>query len=66
MIQLGKRNDMKVVRMVDFGAYLDAGEVGEILLPSRYVPKDCKEGDVVNVFVYLDSEERLVATTEKS
>jgi predicted RNA-binding protein (virulence factor B family) len=52
--------------MVDFGAYLDAGEVGEILLPSRYVPKDCKEGDVVNVFVYLDSEERLVATTEKS
>ena len=66
MIQLGKRNDMKVLRMVDFGAYLDAGDIGEILLPSRYVPEGCKVGDEVNVFVYLDSEERLVATTQKS
>lgn len=66
MIQLGKRNDMKVLRMVDFGAYLDAGEIGEILLPSRYVPEGCAEGDMVNVFVYLDSEERLVATTQQS
>lgn len=66
MIQLGKRNDMKVLRIVDFGAYLDAGDIGEILLPSRYVPEGCKVGDEVNVFVYLDSEERLVATTQKS
>ena len=66
MIQLGKRNDMKVLRMVDFGAYLDAGDIGEILLPNRYVPEGCKVGDEVNVFVYLDSEERLVATTQKS
>ena len=66
MIQLGKRNDMKVLRMVDFGAYLDAGDIGEILLPNRYVPEGCKVGDKVNVFVYLDSEERLVATTQKS
>jgi predicted RNA-binding protein (virulence factor B family) len=66
MIQLGKRNDMKVLRMVDFGAYLDAGDIGEILLPNRYVPESCKVGDEVNVFVYLDSEERLVATTQKS
>lgn len=66
MIQLGKRNDMKVLRMVDFGAYLDAGDIGEILLPSRYVPDGCKVGDEVNVFIYLDSEERLVATTQKS
>ncbi|MBO5749923.1 MAG: GntR family transcriptional regulator [Bacteroidaceae bacterium] len=66
MIQLGKRNDMKVLRMVDFGAYLDAGDIGEILLPNRYVPDGCKVGDEVNVFVYLDSEERLVATTQKS
>lgn len=66
MIQLGKRNDMKVLRMVDFGAYLDAGDIGEILLPNRYVPEGCKIGDEVNVFVYLDSEERLVATTQKS
>lgn len=66
MIQLGKRNDMKVLRMVDFGAYLDAGDIGEILLPNRYVPEGCKVGDELNVFVYLDSEERLVATTQKS
>lgn len=66
MIQLGKRNDMKVLRMVDFGAYLDADDIGEILLPSRYVPDGCKVGDEVNVFIYLDSEERLVATTQKS
>ena len=66
MIQLGKRNDMKVLRIVDFGAYLDAGDIGEILLPNRYVPEGCKVGDEVNVFVYLDSEERLVATTQKS
>jgi predicted RNA-binding protein (virulence factor B family) len=57
---------MKVLRKVDFGVYLDGGEVGEILLPNRYVPDGCMEGDVVNVFVYLDSEERLVATTQKS
>ena len=57
---------MKVLRMVDFGAYLDAGDIGEILLPNRYVPEGCKVGDEVNVFVYLDSEERLVATTQKS
>lgn len=66
MLQLGKRNDMVVVKKVDFGVYLDGGEVGEILLPTRYVPEDCKVGDTVNVFLYLDSEERLVATTQKT
>lgn len=43
--------------------YLDGGEEGEILLPSRYVPEDCKPGDELTVFIYLDNEERLVATT---
>ncbi len=66
MLQLGKRNDMTVQREVDFGVYLDGGELGEILLPSRYVPENCKVGDVVNVFLYLDSEERLIATTKKT
>ena len=54
---------MKVVKEVDFGMYLDGGEEGEILLPSRYVPEDCKPGDELTVFIYLDNEERLVATT---
>lgn len=65
-IRLGKRNNLEVVREVEFGVYLDAGEIGEVLLPKRYVPADCKEGDILDVFIYLDSEERLVATTEKA
>ena len=43
--------------------YLNGDDDGEILLPSRYVPEGCKPGDVLNVFIYLDNEERLVATT---
>lgn len=63
-IQLGRLNNLEVTRSVDFGIYLDAGEVGEVLMPKRYVPEGTKEGDILQVFLYLDSEERLVATTE--
>lgn len=62
-IELGKFNTLEVVKQVDFGMYLDGGEQGEILLPNRYVPEDCKIGDFLNVFLYLDIEERLIATT---
>ena len=62
-IELGKYNTLEVVKEVAFGMYLDGGEEGEILLPSRYVLQDCKVGDKLNVFIYLDNEERLVATT---
>ncbi|MEG2574019.1 MAG: S1-like domain-containing RNA-binding protein [Bacteroides sp.] len=62
-IELGKFNQLEVVKEVDFGVYLDGGEEGEILLPTRYVPEDCNVGDVLNVFLYLDIEERLIATT---
>lgn len=62
-IELGKFNTLKVVKEVDFGMYLDGGEEGEILLPSRYVPEGCRPGEELAVFVYLDNEERLVATT---
>lgn len=62
-IELGKFNTLEVVKEVDFGMYLDGGEEGEILLPARYVPEDCKPGDNLEVFIYLDNEERLVATT---
>ena len=62
-IELGKYNQLTVVKEVDFGVYLDGGDDGEILLPARYVPEDCHPDDVLNVFIYLDSEERLVATT---
>lgn len=62
-IELGKFNVLEVVKEVDFGMYLDGGDHGEILLPTRYVPEDCKIGDWLNVFLYLDNEERLIATT---
>lgn len=64
-IKLGDYNLMKVVKKVDFGMYLDGGDEGEVLLPQRYVPEGCKVGGELNVFIYLDNEERLVATTLK-
>jgi hypothetical protein len=62
-IELGKFNVLEVVKTVDFGVYLDGEEEGEILLPTRYVPEECNIGDFLNVFLYLDNEERLIATT---
>jgi predicted RNA-binding protein (virulence factor B family) len=62
-IKLGDYNTLKVTKEVEFGMYLDGGEEGEILLPQRYVPEGCKPGDELKVFLYLDNEERLVATT---
>lgn len=62
-IELGKFNQLEVVKEVDFGMYLDGGEEGEILLPARYVPENCRVGDILNVFLYLDMDERLIATT---
>ena len=62
-IRLGKYNQLEVVKEVDFGVYLNGDEDGEILLPKRYVPEGCKPGDMLNVFIYLDMDERLVATT---
>ncbi len=64
-IELGKYNTLRVVKAVDFGMYLDGGIEGEILMPARYVPEGCQPGDEVEVFLYLDEEERLVATTLK-
>lgn len=63
MIQAGNIYNLNIVKLVDFGVYLDA-EGTEILLPKRYVPLGSKEGDVVTVFLYHDNESRLIATTE--
>lgn len=62
-IELGRFNTLEIVKEVDFGLYLDGGEIGEILLPSRYVPEEYAIGDKLSVFLYLDMEERLIATT---
>ena len=65
MTEIGKYNVLKVVKDLDFGLYLDGGEdLGEILLPRRYVPINCTVDDELEVFIYLDSEDRLIATTE--
>jgi hypothetical protein len=65
MAVIGKRNQLRVLRETVNGVYLDGDTHGEILLPKRYVAADTKEGDVLDVFVYRDSEDRMVATTER-
>ncbi len=64
MASLGKRNLLSIVRESTPGLYLDGGELGEILLPGRYIPAGLKPKDKLDVFIYRDSEDRLVATTE--
>jgi predicted RNA-binding protein (virulence factor B family) len=64
MAILGKRNTLGIIRESAPGLYLDGGELGEILLPGRYIPANLKPKDKLDVFVYRDSEDRLVATTE--
>ena len=65
MAEIGKINHLYVVKEVDFGIYLDGGDLGEILMPKRYVPEGTQPEDTIEAFIYLDSEDRLVATTEK-
>lgn len=64
MAEIGKYNKLKINREVDFGAYLDGDDIGEILIPAKYLNEDSSPGDEIEVFVYLDSEDRLIATTE--
>jgi len=64
MAELGKLNKLTVIKKLDFGMYLDGGDDGEILLPRRYIPEGCTVDDEIEVFVYLDSDDKLIATTE--
>ncbi|MGJ8669546.1 MAG: CvfB family protein [Oceanococcus sp.] len=64
MAKLGRTNHLIVTKVVDFGIYLDGDELGEILLPKRYVPENSQVGDTIEVFVYVDSEDRYITTTE--
>lgn len=64
MLKIGDYNRLKVIRNVDFGAYLDGGNGKEILIPARYIESPLSPGDEIDVFVYNDSEDRLIATTE--
>jgi hypothetical protein len=64
MSEIGKAHMLRVGKQVDFGYYLDGLELGEILLPIRYAPPRLEVEDEIAVFVYLDSEDRPIATTE--
>jgi predicted RNA-binding protein (virulence factor B family) len=65
MAEIGRINKLTIKRKLDYGALLDGGEAGDILLPKKYVPENCQPGDEVEVFVYADREEHLRATIKK-
>ncbi|MEY5026421.1 MAG: hypothetical protein RLZZ244_1949 [Verrucomicrobiota bacterium] len=65
MVEIGRRNTLMVLKTAPQGLYLKGEELGEILIPNRYVPEGIEPGDTLDVFVYRDSEDRLVATTEE-
>ena len=65
MISVGQTHELTVAKLVGFGAYLDAENLGEVLLPSRYMPEGLAVGDRVAVFLYFDTEDRLIATTQQ-
>ncbi|MDE5928025.1 MAG: GntR family transcriptional regulator [Duncaniella sp.] len=64
MVKIGRYNKLRVVKNVDFGAYLDGGDGVEILLPARYIDSPLHPDDEIDVFIYKDNEGRLIATTE--
>lgn len=64
MLSIGKTATLQILKEVDFGLYLDGGDLGEILIPKRYVPSGSQIDDWLDVFIYLDSEDNIIATTE--
>ena len=65
MINVGQINRLEVVKIADFGVFLDAGEYGSALLPNRFVPNETEVGQTVDAFLYFDSENQIAATTEQ-
>lgn len=65
MINVGQFNKLRVLKKVAFGVYLDGGDWGDILLPSKVVPEDTEIDDLLNVFIYYDSEDKIIATTKR-
>jgi predicted RNA-binding protein (virulence factor B family) len=63
MADLGRYNTLPILRRTDFGVFLDGGDLGDILLPRKYVTDAMQVGEQIKVFLYTDSEDRLVATT---
>lgn len=65
MIEIGKTNKLTVIRETEVGVYLEGGKYGGILLPKSDVPSACKKGDVIEVFIYLDSDDYVIASTAR-
>ena len=69
MIEIGKKQKLIVAKTVDFGVYLaedkNAGQEDRVLLPAKQVPEGTREGDALDVFIYKDSRDRLIATTRE-
>jgi len=63
-VQIGQTQKLRILEILDRGAYLDGGADGQILLPIRYLPETAEVGQDVEVFICLDSDDRLIATTE--
>lgn len=64
MVNIGKVNKLRVLRVKEFGAFLEGDKDLDILLPQSHMPSDIKENDFINVFIYLDSDDKLLATTK--
>ena len=64
MIRVGEYNELEVIKELDFGIYLREGDI-EILMPTKWVPEGTKIGDFLDVFIFRDSDDRLIATTVK-
>lgn len=66
-IELGKMQELMVVKKVDFGVYLapEDNQEEKVLLPGKQVPEGCETGDFVTVFIYRDSKDRLIATRKE-
>ena len=65
MIELGKIQTLNVWKITDFGVYVGETEDEKVLLPKKQVPEDTKIGDEIEVFIYRDSQDRLIATTNR-
>ncbi|MBW3696995.1 GntR family transcriptional regulator [Vibrio sp. T187] len=64
MINIGQINSLEVVKLADFGVFLDAGDYGTVMLPKRFTPEGAEIGHKLDVFLYIDSDNQVAATTE--
>jgi len=64
VLYVGQYNHLQVIKEVDFGYYLDSQDEqwGEVLLPYNSAPKDCEVNEWLDVFIYFDSDDRIIAT----